>query len=49
MILAINKMVISKEWYHDPLLKNKYFSTVPMILADKNIIPPKQWMHNVNI
>ena len=34
---------------HDPLIKDINNNTVGIYLAIKGIIPPKEWMHNVNL
>ena len=33
MILALNKINVPKEWYHDPNMRNKYGWTVAMYFA----------------
>ena len=43
MRLAFNKVIPPREWYHDPTLKESLGYTVAMYLADKGIIPPKEW------
>ena len=43
MKLADNGVMPSKEWHHDPLLKDIYDNTVASILINKNILPPIEW------
>lgn len=33
-------------WIHIPELKDGRDNTVAMLLANKGIIPPKEWIHN---
>ena len=40
MYLARSNIIPPKEWYHNPLLYNKYKETVAIYLSFK-IIPPK--------
>ena len=43
MWLASNGIIPSKEWHHDPNLRDTGDYTVAMILAYKGIVPPKEW------
>ena len=38
-----------EEWRHDPLKANKKGVTVAIGLAKNGIVPPKYWMHNIDI
>ena len=40
MILASNKIISSKEWYHKAFLQNKESKTVAMLLSENGIVPP---------
>ena len=41
MILTYNDIIVPKEWYHKPEIKNKYGNTIAMIYAKNKIVPPK--------
>lgn len=41
--------IIPKLDNNDPLERNINGETVAMILAQKGIMPPKEWMHSYNI
>ena len=43
------KGIIPELGNNDPLAKNNYGQTVAIILASKGIIPPNEWMHDINI
>ncbi len=43
MLLAYKSIIAPKEWHHDPNLTNKYGWTVAHYLADKGVIPSKEW------
>ena len=49
MILAMLNKEIPIEWYHDPTLQDNNGNTVALILINRKIIPPKEWMHNYTI
>ena len=34
---------------HDPMQSNKDTDTVALLLSAKGIIPPKEWMYDVNL
>ncbi len=48
MILSDNGIVPPNEWYHDPNLVTLYDQTVAEILAEKSIIPHKEWLYYNN-
>lgn len=41
--------IIPKSDNNDPLERNINGETVAMILVQKRIMPPKEWMHSYNI
>ena len=43
MILAGYTTIPPKEWYHSPELQNNSGMTVAMRLANRGVIPPKEW------
>jgi len=45
-MLAWNKIIPSKEWYHDCDLYNSRGLTVNMLLKKNNIDVPKEWKHS---
>ena len=49
MLLASNNKNIPEEWKHDIMLSNKYYKTVALIYAENGIIPPKEWIYDINI
>ena len=49
MKLALHNLNIPDYCYHDPLIHDSDYETVAMRLADKGIIPPNEWMHDVNL
>ena len=42
MYLADNKIIPTKEWYHEPSLQYRFNRTVSMLLAENGIIPLKE-------
>ena len=48
-MIDANNRVIPELNNNDPLYRNKEGNTVAMILATKEILPPKEWMHNYDI
>lgn len=32
--------------FHNPVIGNKYGKTVAMLLADREIVSPKEWEHD---
>ena len=50
MLLAMNNIEIPKEWYHDPLIRNKNNYTTAMYIAQYcNCIPDESWNHDPKI
>lgn len=48
-MIDAEKGIIPELCNNNPLYRNKEGNTVAMILAIKEILPPKEWMHNYDI
>lgn len=46
MLLALRKVEIPPQWYHNPTLTNSYGYTVALYQAQSGIIPTSHWLHN---
>ena len=38
-----------KKYYHNPNIVSDYGWTVAMLLANKGIVPPKEWEHKADL